>query len=84
MTKRVAVATAEEVAVAVAAAVVGEGGADERQGGCWRTTVVPVPRTAVAVGYQHPPIFGQNRSWTRRRNFACCRNPTKLALKATE
>ena len=81
MTKRVAVATAEEVAVAVAAAVVG---ADERRGGCWRTTVDPVPRTAVAVGYQHPPIFGQNRSCTRRRHFACCRNPTKPALKATE
>ena len=32
MTKRVAVATVEEVAVAVAAAVVGEGGADEGEG----------------------------------------------------
>ena len=36
MTKRVTVATAEEVAVAVAAAVVGEGGADERRGYGWR------------------------------------------------
>ena len=81
MTKRVVVAAAEGVAVAVAIAVVGEGGADE---GCWRTIVDPVRRTAVAVGYQHPPRFGQNRSWTRRRHFACCRNPTKLALKAIE
>ena len=84
MTKRVAVAAAEGAAVAVAIAVVGEGGADEGRGSCWRTIVVPVRRTAVAVGYQHPPRFGQIRSWTQRRHFAHCRNPTKLALKATE
>ena len=86
MTKRVAAvaAAAEGVAVADAIAVVGEGGADETRGCCWRTTVDPVRQTAVAVGYQHPPRFGQIRSWTRSRHFAHCRNTTKLALEATE
>ena len=63
-TKRVVVVAAEGVAVADAVVVVGAGGADERRGGCWRKTVDPVPRTAAAVEYQHPPRSGQIRSWT--------------------
>ena len=81
MTKRIAVGAAG-VAVAVAIAVVGEAGADEGLGGCRRTTADLIRRTAVAVGHQHLPRFGQIRSWTRSRHFAGCRNTTKSWLRS--